>query len=64
MTSIRQPTPIDPNKTYPILWYPNGLQGGCVIRELPGRVLLDDQNPEQYRYFSNNRTSCKLVAQN
>jgi hypothetical protein len=51
MTSIRLPTPIDPNKTYPVLWYWNGLRGGgCIIKEMLGSVLLDSSNPEHTRY--------------
>ena len=47
MTQIRVPIPIDPDKTYPIVWKNGNMS---VIRELPGYYLLSSSNSKAYLY--------------
>ena len=47
MTSIKLPIPIDPDKTYPVVWKSGG---ASVIRELPGYHLLSSTNSKSYLY--------------
>ena len=47
MTSVKLPIPIDPDKTYPVVWKSGG---ASVIRELPGYHLLSSTNSKSYLY--------------
>lgn len=51
MTSVKLPIPIDPDKTYPIVWRSGG---ATVIRELPGYYLLASTNSKAYLYTLQN----------